>query len=208
MAVPTQPNEGHPFLRFCCVCGWRYFTGAHMDGKIRRHRNGSVLPRYRNYYWNRYGRGKRAAIRNLCFWVTVGFLYGYKTDWPDTKFAVVSILPFAGFIVWRRLVHIFTMQTRYSDINGNVEVYRVIRPAWRRRFARLRPPKIRWRLPDGGPVSTEEAKPMLAENAIEGGAPITSLRRIEEAAAVLSEPRSGRVHTIMRNYRRKEKRSA
>lgn len=204
-AAPIQAeNEGHPFLRFCCVCGWRYFTGAHMDGKFRRHRNGSVLPRYRDYYWNRYSRPKRALIRNLCFWTLAAFLYGVKVDWPDTKFAVLSVLPFIGYRVWRKLVNTVTMQTSFTNSDQVTEVYRIVRPVWRARFARLRPPKVRWRLPDGGPVSSEDARPILAENAVEGGPPITALRRMASGAEALSGPRSTRVATIMRHHRRKE----
>ena len=203
--APIQAeDEGHPFLRFCLVCGWRYFTGAHMDGKIRKHRKGSVLPRYRDYYWNRYSRPKRALIRNLCFWTLAGILYGYKVDWPDTKFAVFSVLPFLAYRVWRKVVNAVTMQTTFTNSDQVTEVYRIVRPVWRARFARLRPPKIRWRLPDGGPVSSEDARPILAENALDGGAPITMLRRMEAASTALSEPRSRRTATIMRHHRRKE----
>ena len=203
--VPIQAeNEGHPFLRVCCVCGWRFFTGSHMDGKYRSHRNGSVLPRYRDYYWNRYSRPKRALIRNLCFWVLVGVLYGWRTDWPDTKFAVFSVIPFLGWRGWVKLVNVFTMQTRFTDSDQHEEVYRIMRPVWRKRIARLRPPKVRWKLPDGGVVDPQIARTVLAENAEDGGAPITSLRRAETVSEELSGPQSTRVLTIMRNYRRKE----
>ena len=197
-------DKGHPILKFWCVCGWRYFTGAHMDGKVRRHRKGSVLPRYRDYYWNRYSRSRRALIRNACFWVFAAFLYGTKVDWPDTKYSVLTVMPFIGFLIFRKLVRIFTVQTRFSNSDGVEEIYRTLRPRWRRRLERLRPPKIRWRLPDGGPISSEEARPILAENALEGGAPITSLRRMERAATSLSERRSTRVRTIMRHHKGKE----
>lgn len=208
MAVQSQGKECHPAVRFCCVFAWRYFTGSHMDGKIRRHRNGTVLPRFYDYYWNRYTRRKRALIRNLCFWVLVGIIYGYRTDWPDTKLAILSVLPFLGWRLYLKVLNNLTSVTRYSDSNGVEEMYRVLRPKWRRRFERLRPRKIRWRLPDAGPVSTEEAKPMLAQNAVEGGAPITSLRRLGDEAARLSEPRNGRVATIMRHHRPKGRKPA
>lgn len=202
-----EPDKGHPVLKFWCVVGWRFFTGAHMDGKFRRHRNGSVLPRYRDYYWNRYSRPKRALIRNICFWVLTGFLYGAKVDWPDTKYAILCVLPFALWRVWVKILNAVTQKTTFTNSDQMTEVYRTLRPKWRRRIARLKLTKIRWRLPDGGPVDPETARAVLAENAVEGGAPITMLRRMEEASAAITDPRSGRSRTIMRNYARKEKRS-
>lgn len=203
--APIQAEgKGHPFLKFCCVFSYRYFTGAHMDGKKRQHGNGSVLPRYRDYYWNRYRRGKRALIRNLCFWVLVGVLYGWRTDWPDTKFVVFSVIPFLLFRGWVKLVNVFTMQTRFTDSDQHEEVYRIMRPVWRKRIARLRPPRVRWKLPDGGPIASDDARPILAENAVDGGAPITSLRRLGDTVEALSSPQDSRTRTIMRNYKRKE----
>jgi hypothetical protein len=183
---------------------WRYFTGLHLDGKVRRtnRSGGSVLPRYSNYFWNRYSRRRKALWRNLFFWGIVLTMFGFSADRKLTIFALLAFTPFAGFVILRQLSSIFTQIVNYSDSDGVTEKYRVIRPQIRRRITSLKPAKFRISLPDGGPVPPEIQRAIMADNAEDGGEPITSMRQLQ----IMSDPgtdatsgkKSGRPRTIRR----------
>lgn len=64
---------------------WRFTTGAHLDGKVRRNeRTRHVLPHYADWYWNRWSRPKRAAVRHAT-WIGLALTgWGLATEWFTT----------------------------------------------------------------------------------------------------------------------------
>ncbi len=159
---------------------WRFFTGAHMDGKKRqRGRRGAVSPLYRNYFWNRYSRPRRAAWRNGIFWSLVLIAYGMTQDSGATIYGILAVTPFLGLWVSRKLLIIFTQVNRFTNSDGVPETYRSLRPKYSRRVWAIKA-KIRFRvhqpLVETITDPTERAA-ILALNAEEHGEPITALGR-------------------------------
>lgn len=75
---------------------WRFATGAHLDGKVRCNlRTGRVLPHYSDWWWNRWGRGKRATARHATLVISSLAGWGLVTEW----FTTVILLAFAGGII-------------------------------------------------------------------------------------------------------------
>lgn len=181
---------------------WRFFTGSHLDGKQRRRPRGTVLPRYTNYFWNRYSRPKRALWRNAIFWATIGFTYGLLFDRKFTSFVGLALLPFAGLAIFRKTLDSLTQVVRFQNSDGVSENYRILRPQIRQKLATLKPAKIRVKLPDAGPVPPDLERAIQADNAEEHGEPIMNLRLMELMANgendVTHTPITGRAKTIAR----------
>lgn len=153
---------------------WRFYTGLHMDGKVRKTRGGSVLPRYSDYYWNRFSRRRKALWRNTAFWGFSASAFGYFFDRPDTVFAVLAITPFLVFLVGWKIVNIVTMPVISTDGDGVQQRYRIVRPQIRRRFKRWHLPRWRVSVPADHTPPPEIQRAILADNAESGGSPITS----------------------------------
>lgn len=179
---------------------YRYFTGLHLDGKLRQSR-GLVLPRYTDYFWNRYSRKRRALWRNLGFWGLAALTYGLLTDRGITTFAVSAFAPFLAFTIARKILDALTQVTSYADSDGVTERYRVIRPKVLRWIRKVRPPKVRVALPDKGAIPPDIARAIMAENAEDGGEPITNLRSIGETD--VTDSTSSRARTIKRSKTRR-----
>jgi hypothetical protein len=159
------------------MLAWRYFTGLHMDGKLRKTaKHGTVLPRYSSYFWNRYSRKRRALWRHVAFWGGLATAYGLVFDRNVTVYAALCFAPFVAFALIRRLVDMLTQVVAFQDGDGVRSNYRVIRPQIRRWITKHRPAKVRVSLPDGGPVPPEIARAIMAENAEDGGEPILAMR--------------------------------
>lgn len=160
-----------------CVLAWRYFTGLHMDGKIRKTaRHGTVLPRYSSYFWNRYSRRRKALWRHAAFWCVLAIVYGLIFARGITVFAILAATPFAGFAFMRKLIDMLTQVVAFQDGDGVKSNYRILRPQIRKRLTKHRPAKVRVSLPDGGPVPPEVARAILADNAEDHGEPILGMR--------------------------------
>lgn len=183
---------------------WRFFTGAHLDGKIRNI-DGRVKPMFSDYFWNRFSRRRRALWRNLGILVSGFLTFGLFENRPMTVFCVLAFLPFALWSIMRKILNTLTSVTNYTDSDGVTEKYRVLRPKYARIIRRMKLPKWRISLPDGGPVNSEDAKVILADNAESHGEPITGLRRLQELQNndVTDTPLSPRGRSIARKNRRR-----
>ena len=186
---------------------YRFFTGLHLDGKIRKPRRGPVFPRYSNYFWNRYSRSKRALIRNIIFWFGLAIGYGLLVDQGLTEFLLLAASPF--FCLWGffKVVNSLTMVTSWTDSDGNTEKYRILRPRVRKWLKVHKPSKLRISLPDGGPVEPDIERAMLADNAESNGEPITGLRQLQlmQGEDVTDTPVKGRARTIRRAVEKRRK---
>lgn len=93
----------------------RFFSGEYLDGQVRQTRGGVVLPKYLNYYWNRWSRGRRALWRNTIFWATASFWTGMAISEIDTLLAV-------GFLVSFLLGRVYEVFTRTTYKPAHQEV--------------------------------------------------------------------------------------
>lgn len=180
MGKPKMPVEA-PIQRASMTLvflklAWRFYSGHHMDGQRRRLATGKVMPQHTDYFWNRYSRPKRAFWRNLVF-IFLSFLtYGLLYHETITIFCLLTFVPFVISRIFGKLGKTFTQVVYHSDADGFQTHYRVLRPKYRALLLRLKPTRIRFSPPDGGPVPPEYQKTILAENAVEHGDPISSLR--------------------------------
>lgn len=159
---------------------YRYFTGLHLDGKVRKlPQSKKVKPQFKNYFWNRYSRPKRAAWRMAGFIVFVGIPAGYILDWWLTRFVLLSVSPFVALWLAKKLLNELTTVTRFTDSDGATDQYRSLSRKWFRRWQRIRG----WRFKVAPPMAeammpgTAEHMAILAENAEDGGAPVVRLER-------------------------------
>jgi hypothetical protein len=155
---------------------WRFFTGLHMDGRRRHNSSGSVLPQYSGYFWNRYGRKRKAFIRHLSFWLALGMGYGLLFQRHITEYAILAVTPFIIWWISSKILNALTQVTKFHDGDGVMETYRIVRPKVRCWITSHKPSKWRVSLPDGGPVPPEIARAILAENAEDNGEPIMGMR--------------------------------
>lgn len=162
-----------------------------MDGITRQHGRGSVLPRYSNYFWNRYSRKKRAAIRHLLFWVTFGIVYGALVDWGATRYALLAVTPFILSRIVIKAVNLLTQEVKFTDSDGVTDSYRIMRPRVMAQIKKLKPPRIRLGLPDNGPVPQNLERAIMADNAEDHGEPIMSMRLAKEIQEAESDTRAG-----------------
>lgn len=188
---------------------YRFITGHHMDGKVRRHpQTGKVKPAFKNYWWNRYSRPKRARIRLMFVAVFVGLIIGRIQDWWLTTYAVSAITPFVVWRVWLKLLNEVSTIRRFHDSDGAMTQYRALRPKyWRKletikgwRF-RLRPPLIESMDPN-----SPEARALMAENMEAGGEPVTRLARplgIAELQLTEGAPKDRRTRSFKRAGQRR-----
>lgn len=147
--VVTRPSVtfivGVFLLVWTVKLSWRFFTGAHMNGKTY---NDSTFWRdasrsYRNRrnaygWWKKKSRAKRIAWRHSVFWPALVIAYGfYAIGWADMIVVFMWASPFAGYYAYRRLRPIFFVQMRMIT-DGAPEYYWTLRPHWFRRLERLR----------------------------------------------------------------------
>jgi hypothetical protein len=122
---------------------WRFFSGKHLDGRHRQHGHGGVMPRYSNYFWNRYSRRKRAVIRGTVFAVCAAIAYGRFADWRDTTYALLAVAPFAMTRLVMIVVKAATQVVKVTGSDGVLVRYRIVRPTVLRSIRRLRPARLR-----------------------------------------------------------------
>ena len=183
---------------------WRFLTGLHLDGKTRRHPNGKVKPQFKNIYWNRIGRPRRAGIRLLTVGIMLGIMVGRYADWWLTRFVLLAISPFACLWLARNIAKRLAQRVSFHDGDGVATTYWTLKPKYAQRVRALKQWRFHWFPPETTVITPDqpEARAILADNAESGGEPATMMRRplaellIEEAA-----PRDGRSRTMSRRRR-------
>lgn len=185
---------------------WRFFTGAHMDGKLRKHRDGPVKPMFANIYWNRIPRWKRALWRNTLFFGSGFLVFGILVNQSLTVYCFLAMIPFVIARFVKLAFNKFTTVVKSTSGDGITTEYRMIRPKYAKRLRRLKPRPFRLHLP--GPegvtrnATVEEARTVLAVNAEEKGEPILSLQLMQGENDVTDAPLSGRARNIRRKATR------
>jgi hypothetical protein len=186
---------------------YRFFTGHHLDGKRRQHRqSGKVMPQYRDYYWNRYSRGRRALVRNVVFWFAA--ISGWLV-WANERLAAFlgcAILPFVCFKLCQKLWKVWFVQTTVTDSHGVRETYWHLRPKYYRRVAKWRNRRIKLSPPASDALPAEYERPTLAAIAEDGGDPVTSLRvaaSVDEMIESEAKPSRTRGRTYRGSVRRR-----
>lgn len=187
---------------------WRHFTGLHYDGRRRKNgRGGKVLPQYRDYYWNRYSRGRRAAWRHGLTWGLLGITYGLIVARSITLWCLLAWVPF--ICVWagaKTLRHVARRVTAI-DHDGVSETYWTLRPKYAAYVRRVRSWRWRWHGPVDEPLPALYERPTLAQIADDGGEPVTRLRRPVDMGELLKSqgPADRRSRTIKRSMERRQK---
>ena len=94
---PTSPKASRPLPRgsrhVVGVYAWRFFSGHHMDGRIRC-RNGRIIPGHVDYWWNRWPRRRKIIWRNSIFWGGLAVGGGFLISAEDTLLAAGYVLAF------------------------------------------------------------------------------------------------------------------
>lgn len=189
---------------------YRFATGLHMDGQ-RRHnpRTGHVLPHYRNYFWNRYTRSRRAMWRHTILWGLVLIAFGLKVDRSVTLYWLAASVPFiVACFVYKITAHM-TMRVRTTDSDGVPQSYRTLRPKYSRRVKRVAAWRVKIHPPSDQPIPPDWEKPIKAQLAEDGVTPVTSIRQAFAPPRDLDEllkeqgANTGREATHKRNANRK-----
>lgn len=94
--IEVQPPR-QSGTEFIFKLAWRYFTGAHLDGKRRTDatwtKPGS-RPNYHISWWNCLPRRTRMAWRHGMFWPAILVLFGLYENWRITLWFVTALIPF------------------------------------------------------------------------------------------------------------------
>jgi hypothetical protein len=192
------------------VLAWRFFTGSHMDGKVRRHPvTGKVKSQFRNVYWNRIGRPRRVLWRLSVLGIFAGIVVGFFVDWWLTRFVLLAVSPFVAIWLVRYVVRKVAQKVTSFDPDGISESYWTLRPKYAQRLRRLREFRFHpFRQPQGEVITLRnpEGRAALADNAESGHAPVTSIRKgLTELIATEAAPRDGRSRTMSRPRGRRSK---
>lgn len=188
---------------------WRFFTGHHMDGKRRKnYASGKVLPQYRDYAWNRLTRPQRAWWRLLVIWALSLLGYGLVVHRAATLYVLVASIPFVVAFMLYRAVQRFTVRSNFTH-DGVTETHRTLRPKYYRRLMRLRRWRFKLRPPTDEAIPPDWERPIKAQLAEDGVAPVTTLRRPLQPPMDIDEllaqngPKDSRGATHRRNAKRR-----
>jgi len=121
------------------VLGWRFFTGAHMDGA--EHTDATFFrnatPRHRkrqqtNAAWKCMSRWRRMKWRNGIFWpcltLTVGFIWS-----PSAVLILLGFLgPGIALIMWKHIRLVFWLPVVGQHSDGSVRQHWTLKPKYRR----------------------------------------------------------------------------
>ena len=117
---------------------WRFFTGAHLNGKTYNDATfwRDCSPRYKNRrlastWWRRKARAKRMGWRNACFWIPLLLLVAV-TKFPSYTFVVFLLFsPLLAWIIFKRgrllLFDPFTSGNSDGSVNQHWRLKRAIR---------------------------------------------------------------------------------
>jgi hypothetical protein len=193
------------------VLFYRFVTGLHMDGKIRRlPQSTKVKPLFKNIWWNRTTRPRRSLIRLSVVFIFAGICIGRFADWWLTQFVLLAVTPFALTWLLRFALKRFTVVTSYSDSDGVPDRYRHLRPKYARRVRAIRGWRFRLHGPTADTIdpSTPEYRNALAEAAEDHLEPVTRISRplgMEDMLTEVAAPEGkGRGRTIRRAVERRK----
>jgi len=191
---------------------YRFATGLHMDGKRRKNpATGKVSPIYRNYYWNRIGRGRRASWRLGISVAGIAIAYGLLASRSLTEYCLLATLPFIAAWIARKISLNLFQRMRHIADDGVEEIFWSLRPKWFRRLERVRRMRIKLRPPTEAPIPQDWQRPILAQLGDEGISDVRQLRRPLTPAIPLDEllkqnpPKDSRHKTHTRNAGRRLK---
>lgn len=133
------------------ILGWRFFTGAHMNGKTYNDatwwRDSST--RYRNRrnaytWWRRKARLKRATWRACIYMPTALLILGFIWSTSSMEIGLLALAPFLAYVVFGR-VRILLFQpytTLATDGSGALDQHWMLKPKIRKRFRKKHRPGI------------------------------------------------------------------
>lgn len=135
-------------LRWGFVLSWRFFTGAHLNGKkyndstwlqdaSLRYRK---MPRYYTW-WRRKSRAKRAGWRNGIFWPTLGIFIGFLLSWQSMILVLGFAAPGTYLMVRDRIRFVFFIPLVVHGADGSVTQQFSLKPKYRRLLTKLRRPE-------------------------------------------------------------------
>lgn len=189
---------------------YRFATGLHMDGQ-RRHnpRTGHVLPHYRDYFWNRYTRTRRAMVRHSVLWTTVLIVYGLTVAYAVTVYCLFAMVPFIVAWIVSKFTKHTTMRVNTVTSDGIPQSYRTLRPKYSRRVKRVASWRFKIHPPTDAPIPGDWERPILAQLSEDGVGDVRTLRRPltppQDLDDLLKEqgPQAGREATHKRNAKRR-----
>lgn len=134
--------------RAILVYGWRFFTGAHLNGKTHNDATWwrDASPRYKARrlaytWWRRKARVKRMAWRNGCFWPPI-ILAVCFAKYP--AYSLAALLLFSPLLLafgfQRGRLLLFDPITS-GNADGSVNQHWILKPGIRRTFHRPMEPK-------------------------------------------------------------------
>ena len=129
--------------------GWRFFTGAHLNGKTYNDStwrlNASIRYRTRrNAYtwWRRKARWRRMAWRHSFFWSTILVIVG--CIWSISSMAIIlaALSPALLLLTYRKLRLALFMPFGSGNSDGSMNQHWMLKPSIRRSFTRSKRPGI------------------------------------------------------------------
>ncbi len=136
------------------VLSWRFFTGAHMNGKTYNDatwfQDASSMHRKRRMaytWWRRKARMKRASWRNCIFWpvMLTTFLLVFYTS--SAVIVLLCLAPGLSYIAGMRIRQALYLPIVAKNSDGSVRQHWVLKPKVRRRLNAVWHPKGERRRP-------------------------------------------------------------
>lgn len=141
--VTVKNSISSTIAKWSIIYVWRFFTGAHLNGKTY---NDSTFwknatkrgqPRKRTW-WKAKARYKRMLWRNGCFWplvvITAGFLWSASSMW----LIIAALMPFLLYVGYHRLRKTIAIPIVAKGADGVPQQAYVLRPQVRRFLDRVR----------------------------------------------------------------------
>jgi hypothetical protein len=135
------------FLKWGIILSWRFFTGAHMNGKTYNDATwwqgaSSMYRKKRSAYtwWKRKSRAKRAAWRHSVFWPVTLIILGFIFFGLSMLVVLGFLAPGLFYIGWNkaRMELYNPVVARASD--GTVSQVWILKPKWARVVKKIHRP--------------------------------------------------------------------
>lgn len=144
MSSRQKSSDLTTLIKWVVIFSWRFFTGAHMNGKIYNdsswwHDASTRFKARRHTYtwWRRKARMKRAGWRNICFWLAALVVLGFVLFTSEMLFALMALSPFMGWVAYRRTRSVLFVPFTSGNSDGSVNQHWRLKPVIRRRMERL-----------------------------------------------------------------------